>query len=148
MFDPFFNLPHWLPRFDCGRTGHAANDLPSRLCGVAQVRIGLVERLAFHAPIVTEQVSSPQQPGESPSFEADDDPTWILAQRSAHEEISRSGKWGKGPFAERATVHDNQLENIEKLALTPQDTPQDGPQVAECAQHLVGALQCDTESPK
>lgn len=69
MFDPFFNLPHWLPRLDCGRTGHAANDLPSRLRGVAQVRIGLVECLAFHVPIVTEQVSTPQQPGEAPAHQ-------------------------------------------------------------------------------
>ena len=65
MFDPFFNLPHWLPRFDCGRTGNAANDLPSRLCGVAQVRIDLVERLAFHVPIVTDQDSTSQRPGEA-----------------------------------------------------------------------------------
>ena len=57
MFDPFFNLPHWLPRFDCGRTGHATNDLPSRLFGIAQVRIGLVERLAFHASIVTDRMA-------------------------------------------------------------------------------------------
>ncbi len=67
MIDPFFDLPHWFPRLDRRRTGHATNRLPRRLCLVAQVRIGRGERLAFHFPILVDQISPPQQRGEAVS---------------------------------------------------------------------------------
>ncbi len=61
MIDPFFNLSHRFPRLDRRRTGHAASRLPGRLRGVAQVRIGRGERLAFHVLILADRVSTPQQ---------------------------------------------------------------------------------------
>ena len=65
MIDPFFNLSHRFPCLDRRRTGHAASRLPGRLRGVAQVRIGRGERLAFHVLIVADQVSTPQQRDEA-----------------------------------------------------------------------------------
>ena len=65
MIDPFFNLSHRFPCLDSRRTGHAANRLPGRLRGVAQVRIGGGECLAFHVLIVADQISIPQQTGRS-----------------------------------------------------------------------------------
>ena len=65
MIDPFFNLSHRFPSLDRRRTGHAANRLPGRLRGVAQVRIGRGERLAFHFLIVADQISTPQQRDEA-----------------------------------------------------------------------------------
>ena len=65
MIDPFFNLSHRLPCLDRRRTGHAASRLPGRLRGVAQVRIGRGECLAFHVLIVADQVSTPQQRDEA-----------------------------------------------------------------------------------
>ena len=65
MIDPFFNLSHRFPSLDRRRTGHAANRLPGRLRGVAQVRIGRGERLAFHVLIVADQISTPQQRDEA-----------------------------------------------------------------------------------
>ncbi len=65
MIDPFFNLSHRFPCLDRRRTGHAASRLPGRLRGVAQVRIGCGERLAFHFLIVADQISTPQQRDEA-----------------------------------------------------------------------------------
>ena len=67
MIDPFFNLSHRFPCLDRRRTGHAASRLPGRLRGVAQVRIGRGERLAFHVFIIADRVSTPQQRGEAVS---------------------------------------------------------------------------------
>ena len=67
MIDPFFNLSHRFPCLDHRRTGHAASRLPGRLRGVAQVRIGRGERLAFHVFIIADQVSTPQPQGEAVS---------------------------------------------------------------------------------
>ena len=67
MIDPFFNLSHRFPCLDRRRTGHAASRLPGRLRGVAQVRIGRGERLAFHVFIIADRVSTPQQRGKAVS---------------------------------------------------------------------------------
>ena len=55
MINPRFNVPHRFPGLDRRRTGHAANPLPGCLRGVAQVRIGLGKRLAFHGCIIAER---------------------------------------------------------------------------------------------
>ena len=55
MINPRFNVPHWFPGLDRRRTGHATNPLPGCLRDVAQVRIGLGKRLAFHAPIIADR---------------------------------------------------------------------------------------------
>ena len=65
MIDPFFNLSHRFPRLDRRGTGHATSRLPGRLRGVAQMRIGRGERLAFHVLSVADQVSTPQQRDEA-----------------------------------------------------------------------------------
>ena len=55
MINPRFNVLHRFPGLDRRRTGHAANPLPGCLRGVAQVRIGLGKRLAFHGSIIADR---------------------------------------------------------------------------------------------
>ena len=47
-----FNLTDPLSALNLRRTGYASNRLPPRLRGIAQVRIGLGERFAFHGSII------------------------------------------------------------------------------------------------
>ena len=179
MIDPFFNLSHRFPRLDRRRTGHAASRLPGRLRGVAQVRIGRGERLAFHVFIVADRVSTPQQRGKAvsrryrnrqireflkeldlaerrstcvpkilrakrnngspaPSFETDDDRTWFRVRLPAHPSFPSRARDASGG---QDTEQDNHLEDREKSLLSPHDTPQDPPQVTECVERLIGAIQ-------
>ena len=178
MIDPFFNLSHRFPCLDRRGTGHAASRLPGRLRGVAQVRIGRGERLAFHVLIVADQVSTPQQRDEAtnrryrnrrigeclkvldlaegrstgvpkilramhnngspvPRFETDDDRTWFLVRLPAHPSFPPGAGDASGE-------QDNQLEDNEKSLLSPHDTPQDPPQVTECVDRLIVAVQRET----
>ena len=78
----------------------------------------------------------------APSFETDDDRTWFLVRLPAHPLFPRTAP---DASSEHDAEQDNQLENNEKIALTPQDTPQgtpqDTPQVTECVERLIGVLQ-------
>ena len=69
-----------------------------------------------------------------PSFETDDDRTWFLVRLPAHPSFP--------PGADDASgEQDNHLEDNEKSLLSPHDTPQDPPQVTECVERLIGAIQ-------
>ena len=67
MVNPCFDIPHGFAGLDRCRTGNTANPLPGCLGGVAQVRICIGERLAFHVLIIADQVSTPQQRGGAAS---------------------------------------------------------------------------------
>ena len=73
-----------------------------------------------------------------PVFETDDDRTWFLVRLLAHPSFPIDAD---GDSDAQETVHeteqDNRLENIVKHASTPQDTPQ----VNECVERLIGAVQ-------
>ena len=73
----------------------------------------------------------------APRFETDDDRTWFLVRLPVHPAFLRGAGEGSGE-------QDNHLENSEKPLLSSDDTPQDTPQVTECVERLIGAVQCET----
>ena len=73
----------------------------------------------------------------APRFETDDDRTWFLVRLPAHPSFPVGADEASGE-------QDNHLENIEKSLLSPHGTPQDTPQVTECVERLIGAVQRET----
>ena len=167
MIDPFFNLSHRFPRLDRRRTGHAASRLPGRLRGVAQVRIGRGERLAFHVLIVADQVSTLQQRDEATNRGyrnrrigeclkvldlAEGRSTGVLkilrAMRNNGSpaprfETDEDRTWFLVRLPAHAAIPQTNETAREQLGEqdTLQDAPQDTPQVAECVERLVSTLQ-------
>ena len=72
-----------------------------------------------------------------PGFETDDDRTWFLVRLPAHPSFPPGAGDASGE-------QDNHLEDNEKSLLSPHETPQDPPQVTECVERLIGAVQRET----
>ena len=72
MPDPGFDLLHGFAGLDCSRAGHAADALPSCFVGIAQVRVGSGERLAFHRSSIVDSDRTAKRS------------TWTGVQQTSH----------------------------------------------------------------
>lgn len=62
MPELLLNGLHGFPGLDSGRTGDAADQPPLRRFGVAQMRIGLGQWLAFHGSIIADRTLAKREP--------------------------------------------------------------------------------------